>query len=74
MDATLLERDGSTAALDQLMSSAREGAGRVAIIGGEAGVGKTSLVERFVAHNRSSASVLWGACGAPAMPCPPHAP
>ncbi|HEY2592777.1 MAG TPA: AAA family ATPase, partial [Chloroflexota bacterium] len=68
MDATLLERDGSAAALDQLMSSAREGTGRVAIVGGEAGVGKTSLIERFVEHNRSSATVLWGACDALSTP------
>ena len=47
----LLERE---AFLDVLSGPA----GRLVLVGGEAGVGKTALVREFVADRR----VLWGAC------------
>ena len=37
---------------------------------GEAGIGKTSLVERFVSGQHESASILWGACDALFSPKP----
>ncbi len=68
MDALLLERDESIATLDHLIAGLGEGAGRVALVGGEAGVGKTSLIEHVADRHRSSANVLWGACDALSTP------
>lgn len=45
----LLERDDQLAALEQAMAAAVGGQGRLILLGGEAGVGKTSLVRRFAA-------------------------
>jgi hypothetical protein len=39
-------------------------------VGGEAGVGKTSLFERFAGDHRDTARALWGACEALATPPP----
>jgi DNA-binding CsgD family transcriptional regulator len=58
----LLERDASLCELDAALHDAINGAGRVALVSGEAGIGKTSLVERFVREQQDSARVLWGAC------------
>lgn len=38
------------------------------LLTGEAGLGKSSLVERFVAENRRDARTLWGACDALSTP------
>ncbi len=43
----LLERDHTLEALAQAVSEAAEGRGSVALITGEAGIGKTSLVRTF---------------------------
>jgi predicted ATPase len=40
------------------------GAGRVALVSGEAGIGKTQLVERLAADWRDRVRVLSGACDA----------
>src|SRR5262245_48703478 len=59
----LLERESQMAALAALLNSARSGHGRVALVHGEAGIGKTALIERFVQlHARDGARVLWGSC------------
>jgi DNA-binding CsgD family transcriptional regulator/tetratricopeptide (TPR) repeat protein len=64
MTEPLLERDATLATLDALLASvAATGDGRVALITGEAGAGKTALVERFITRN-PSVSALWGACDA----------
>ena len=57
----LLEREGALAALeDHLLAATRDG-GRFVVVGGEAGVGKTSLVQRF-ASTCDDLHVLWAAC------------
>jgi predicted ATPase len=59
----LLERSESVSALDALLDGVRSGAGgQLAIIGGEAGVGKTTLLRMFCATRADGARALWGAC------------
>ena len=41
----LLERDSSLASLREYAEDARRGAGRLVLVAGEAGVGKTALLE-----------------------------
>jgi DNA-binding CsgD family transcriptional regulator len=60
----LLERQQQLDALAQGLSEARAGSGKLILIAGEAGLGKSSLVEQFVADTRRHARVLWGACDA----------
>jgi DNA-binding CsgD family transcriptional regulator len=65
----LLERAEPLAALeDHFAAVAKSSAGRFVFIGGEAGVGKTSLVRRFCANQ--SVRILSGACDALATPHP----
>src|SRR3712207_1763039 len=45
--AGLLERDDASAVLDRALADALSGRGRVVLVAGEAGVGKTSLVRSF---------------------------
>ena len=56
----LLERDAERAALSAALDEARA-AGRIAVVVGEAGIGKTSLVTAACAGARDR-RVLWGAC------------
>jgi len=57
----LWERDDALGRLDaELRASA--GGGRVALVAGEAGIGKSSLVGEFVRRSSGRARVLWGAC------------
>ena len=69
-DDHLLERDGANAQLDADLERARLGAGRVVLLGGEAGVGKTSLVRTFAARHEHEIRVVWGACEALFTPRP----
>ena len=55
----LLERDAGLASLADHLAAAH-GGGRLVVVGGEAGVGKTSLLREFAA--RASVRMLWGAC------------
>jgi DNA-binding CsgD family transcriptional regulator len=43
----MLEREAHLAALEECLAAARGGEGRLVLVAGEAGVGKTSVVERF---------------------------
>jgi predicted ATPase len=45
----LLERDGPLASLADYADQARRGEGRVVLVAGEAGVGKSALLEQFAA-------------------------
>src|SRR5262245_51884824 len=58
----LLERGEYLAGLEAALAEARGGAGRMALVSGEAGIGKTTLIEAFVARHQTEARVLWGAC------------
>jgi DNA-binding CsgD family transcriptional regulator/tetratricopeptide (TPR) repeat protein len=70
----LLERDRELAALDALLDQIAAGQGRIALISGEAGIGKTALVERFLAQAQARrhhpVRFLWGACEALFTPRP----
>jgi DNA-binding CsgD family transcriptional regulator/tetratricopeptide (TPR) repeat protein len=70
MAVDLLERDAFLLTLDELLSHAAAGNGRIALVSGEAGIGKTSVVERFIERNPSGARVLWGTCEALFTPRP----
>jgi DNA-binding CsgD family transcriptional regulator len=57
----LLERDGELSALGACLEAVRGGSqGRVVLVSGEAGAGKTALVRRFA--DESTARILWGGC------------
>ncbi|HET6171348.1 MAG TPA: AAA family ATPase [Gaiellales bacterium] len=57
----LLERDEPLATLTSLLCSAGTGTGSLALVSGEAGVGKTALTRAFCTRHMST-RVLWGAC------------
>lgn len=60
----LLERDAALGDLHAALDAALQGQGRLVLVSGEAGIGKTSLVERFTRERRSEARVLVGGCDA----------
>jgi predicted ATPase len=66
----LLERDAGWQALDRALREASQGPGRVAMVSGEASIGKTTMVERFVRERRATLRLPWGACGAFVTPRP----
>ncbi len=57
----LLEREPQLAALDEWAADARSGRGRLVLVAGEAGVGKTALVDAF-RERTPDARWLHGAC------------
>lgn len=58
----LLEREQFLSILDDLLLKAKSENGYVVAISGEAGIGKTSLVELFTKNNEDNVKVLWGSC------------
>jgi len=66
----LLEREAVLAELDELARAARRGAGRVVLLYGEAGVGKTAVLTRFAAGLEPDMRVLRGWCEPLAAPRP----
>jgi ATP/maltotriose-dependent transcriptional regulator MalT len=66
----LLERELYFEQLARLWQAAITGQGRIALISGEAGIGKTALVEQFVRKPGQTARCLWGACDALFTPRP----
>jgi predicted ATPase len=60
-DVPLLEREAQLASLGEYAAEARCGDGRMVLVAGEAGVGKSALVEQLQ-RNLPGASWYWGAC------------
>ncbi|HEX7298664.1 MAG TPA: LuxR C-terminal-related transcriptional regulator [Solirubrobacteraceae bacterium] len=59
----LLERGESMAVLNEVLAGVRSSAeGRLVLVGGEAGVGKTTLLRTFCETQAEPARILWGAC------------
>jgi DNA-binding NarL/FixJ family response regulator len=61
LTVTLLERGPQLASLLQYAAEARRGDGRLVLVSGEAGVGKSSLVESLE-EQLTDASWVWAAC------------
>lgn len=57
----LIERDDALRRLGDLLDEATTGSGRMALVRGEAGIGKTSVVKEFIS-TVEDAHVLWGGC------------
>ncbi len=66
----LLEREAALATLADARAAAARGEGRVVFITGEPGIGKTTLVNRFLRDLDESARVLVGTCDDLAIPRP----
>jgi ATP/maltotriose-dependent transcriptional regulator MalT len=61
----LLERSEHLRVLGDLAASVlRDGQGRLVLLRGEAGVGKTAVVRRFCEQQRPATRILWGGCEA----------
>jgi predicted ATPase len=60
----LLERQGQLDELAQYLREAGTVAGKIAFVSGEAGAGKSALVEQFLQQQPTGRRVLWGHCDA----------
>ncbi len=58
----LVERASQLNSLNSALAEVTAGEGRIALVYGEAGIGKTSVVEQFEKQNAKSWRVLSGAC------------
>src|SRR5579863_10289876 len=65
----LLEREQCLADLTTWLNSTVEHGGCIALVGGEAGIGKTALLHEF-ARRQEGTRILWGACDALFTPRP----
>ena len=61
VEVLLLERESQLAALAEYAHQARQGNGRLVLVAGEAGVGKSALVEQLH-RDLPGARWAWGAC------------
>src|SRR5712671_3191550 len=68
--AELLERDAQLGELSALLETARSGEGRIALVYGEAGIGKTALLTQFTRLQGRNARLFWGACDPLSTPRP----
>jgi DNA-binding CsgD family transcriptional regulator/tetratricopeptide (TPR) repeat protein len=66
----LLERELYLATLKTALAEANAGTGRIVLVSGEAGIGKTSLVEQFTRSQQQSVNVWWGGCDSLFTPRP----
>ena len=58
----IIERSQQLAAITALLDSARNGSGRIALLTGEAGIGKSALTRAFVAGAPPQCQIFWTAC------------
>src|SRR5262249_7512967 len=70
MQADLLEREAELAVLEAALASARGDRGGVVVVAGEAGIGKSALVARFVAGLGGTTAGLVGLCADLPIPRP----
>jgi DNA-binding CsgD family transcriptional regulator len=66
----LLERDAPLKMLADSLRDAAAGLGHVALVYGEAGIGKTAILERFMDEHRGKTRILLGRCDALFTPQP----
>lgn len=66
----LIEREGPLAQLEELIERAPSAGGRVALVSGEAGIGKSSLLNELRRRLGEDVRVLWGSCDALYTPRP----
>ncbi len=66
----LLEREPLLTQLEEHLRQAAAGHGRVVLVGGEAGVGKTALVDEFCRRVAGAATALRASCDALSTPGP----
>ena len=66
----LLEREIYLDALNSGFAGVAQGRGCIALVSGEAGIGKTALIQEFTAQRREAARVYWGGCEALFTPHP----
>ena len=66
----LLEREAQLSALASMLSKAEDGAGRVVLIAGDAGSGKSALVRQFSDSVSGKTRSLWGLCDPLSTPRP----
>jgi DNA-binding CsgD family transcriptional regulator/tetratricopeptide (TPR) repeat protein len=59
---SLLERDDQLLGLEAALEDARQGTGATVLVSGEAGIGKSSLLQAFADRAGATARVLAGAC------------
>ena len=60
----LLERQSQFDELARQLREAEAGRGKVAFVAGEAGAGKSALIEAFASQPRRGVRIVWGACDA----------
>ena len=60
----LVEREQPVQELLDLAKSASNGRGAIALVGGEAGIGKTSVLEEMRLRASADCTVVWGGCDA----------
>lgn len=64
----LVEREQPLQRLHELARSAGDGRGAIALVAGEAGIGKTTVLEEMRLRESSTCQVFWGGCDALATP------
>lgn len=70
IDVDLLERDQFLKELAVILEDVAKGNGHTLLVSGEAGIGKTTLIERFTQQSWDKARILWGGCEALFTPRP----
>lgn len=66
----LLERERALEQMAELLHQATSKQGQTVLLSGEAGIGKTALVDAFVRQHAGTIRALWGACEALFTPRP----